>query len=355
MPPALPTPGFPPLARFRVRLAAQDPLRLPPYAGSAWRGLLGHGLRRTACVTRQPTCAGCLLRGTCVYATLFETPADGDLAHEGYSALPHPFVLALDPRAPHHLAPGAPFDLGLHLLGPAIAQVPYLIHALGLAGQQGFGRARARFALVAVDRERTLGAEDWRPVYQAEEGLYHPQETPPPALPPAPERIRLRLVTPLRVKRDGRFLGARELTLADLLRALHQRLRRLADLYGGDPHAFDLPPPAARPPLTLTVHGLRWHDWTRYSSRQDRLMQLGGLIGELDLTGPGLAPLWPALWLGQWTHVGKGTAFGLGGYRLAAIPEGETEDRDGRKLANGDGGGNRVENRDPCPTMDHPP
>lgn len=52
-------------------------------------------------------------------------------------------------------------------------------------------------------------------------------------------------------------------------------------------------------------------------ARLDALMQLGGLIGEVSLTGPALAELWPALWFGQWTHVGQGTAFGLGGYRIA--------------------------------------
>ncbi len=35
-----------PLARLRAELCTRDPIRLPPYAGSAWRGLLGHGLRQ---------------------------------------------------------------------------------------------------------------------------------------------------------------------------------------------------------------------------------------------------------------------------------------------------------------------
>ncbi len=69
--------------------------------------------------------------------------------------------------------------------------------------------------------------------------------------------------------------------------------------------------------FSLQPHWLHWHEWTRYSSRQNILMQFGGLIGEVDLDGPALL----AFWLGQWTHVGKGAAFGLGGYRLLASPE----------------------------------
>jgi len=53
----------------------------------------------------------------------------------------------------------------------------------------------------------------------------------------------------------------------------------------------------------------------------ERGLQLGGLIGEVSLAGPALAVLWPALWFGQWTHVGQGTAFGLGGYRTRAAPK----------------------------------
>ena len=56
--------GLPDLARFRFGLRALDPIRLTEYPGSAWRGLLGHGLRRTVCVTRQPTArAACFIHG----------------------------------------------------------------------------------------------------------------------------------------------------------------------------------------------------------------------------------------------------------------------------------------------------
>jgi hypothetical protein len=61
---------------------------------------------------------------------------------------------------------------------------------------------------------------------------------------------------------------------------------------------------------------LAHQDWTRYSSRQNTLMEMGGLLGEMLLTGPGLIGLWPALEYGQWVHVGKGTSFGLGAYTL---------------------------------------
>ena len=63
---------------------------------------------------------------------------------------------------------------------------------------------------------------------------------------------------------------------------------------------------------------LHWFDWTRYSSRQQQEMTLGGVLGTWTLHGSTetLAALWPWLWLGQWLHVGKNASMGMGGYTL---------------------------------------
>jgi hypothetical protein len=315
-----PVTGLPDAARFRFWLEAIEPVRLPPFPGSALRGVLGAGLRRTACVTRQPVCAGCLLRGTCVYSTLFESPSLGDDGGGRYAQLPHPFVLDVAATAGSEFGPGETFAFGINLIGPALTQMPYLIHALQLAGQRGLGKGAGRFRVATLERERTLGKEDWSPVYTSESGEYLPgltvrQPHPKPAT--TSPMAALRLLTPLRIKRRGHLVGPAEFEAADLLRALCERLTLLAGLYGGDAahfqwggirhHADD---------VRIQAHDLRWHDWTRFSSRQDTLMQMGGLLGGLSLVGPGLDAFGPALWYGQWVHVGKGTSFGLGAYHI---------------------------------------
>ncbi|MGH7307219.1 MAG: CRISPR system precrRNA processing endoribonuclease RAMP protein Cas6 [Candidatus Rokuibacteriota bacterium] len=44
-------------------------------------------------------------------------------------------------------------------------------------------------------------------------------------------------------------------------------------------------------------------------------MEWEGLVGTALYEG-NLKPFWPYLVFGQWTHVGSGTTFGLGGYRI---------------------------------------
>src|SRR5438093_6172889 len=50
-----------PLARYRLRFKPSGEGRLPAYAGSAWRGALGHALKKAVCVTRLSSCPPCLL------------------------------------------------------------------------------------------------------------------------------------------------------------------------------------------------------------------------------------------------------------------------------------------------------
>jgi CRISPR/Cas system endoribonuclease Cas6 (RAMP superfamily) len=62
---------------------------------------------------------------------------------------------------------------------------------------------------------------------------------------------------------------------------------------------------------------LKWFDWERYSSRQQATMRMGGLMGRVTFEG-NLAPFYMLLEAGEITHVGKGTSFGLGHYRIVS-------------------------------------
>jgi len=300
-----------PVLPLTLTLELRDPLRLPPYPGSTFRGALGMALKRLACPLRRQPCEGCLLRAHCVYLQLFDTPGvpGGDV--------PRPFVLEPPPSPRRGYPAGATLRLGLTLLGRAIDHLPYFLAAFGRLGERwGLGRDRAHFRLVDA-REATAG--DTGPLFFDGRFLRPPIPLPDPwAAPPiARQEITLQLRTPLRlrVKRDLQTPDGPP-SFALLMERLAGRIRLLAENHGTDPVAAEeIRPPAGTDAVILVRDPLRWKDWERYSRRQGRAMKLGGMEGHLTYRGA-LTPFVPWLTFGRWLHLGNGATFGLGHYRL---------------------------------------
>jgi hypothetical protein len=303
-----------PLARYRLHLRAEAPVRLPEYAGSAWRGVLGHALKRTVCVTREPHCDRCLLYQACTYAYVFETPPPTDTAKlRKYPAAPHPFVVEPWPDC-RDVAAGAAFGLDLVLIGRGRAQLPYFIEALRRAGETGIGKDARRYALESVAQETQEG---WTPIYAAG-GRLETVDTGPMAVPSPPaQALRIELLTPLRLKVGDDLVTPARLRFRDFFSHLLRRVSLLTYFHTDTPleTGFRALVQAAEA-LDWQTADLSWQDWVRYSSRQDALLQMGGLVGTLTLPAAGLERFWPYLWLGQWTHVGKAAVMGLGRYQL---------------------------------------
>jgi hypothetical protein len=313
-----PTPiGFMfPLGHYRLTFRAIDRLPLPAYSGSAWRGLFGHGLKHTVCVTRKRDCAACMLLRSCVYPYLFETAPDPQSEKmRRQQDVPHPFVLRPDPDLPGELAANERFSLELVLVGRAVSHLAYVLQAFRVAGERGVGKARARFALRTVEQSNLT---IWQPIY-ADGGALDARPPRTIAIPPVPEEVRIRIQTPLRLRREGTLITPRNFRFQDLFGNLLRRISMLSYFHTdwGLETDFRGLVDAARA-LEVTRRDLHWREWTRYSSRQQRRLQMGGLVGSIALEGEDLAPFWPYLWLGQWVHAGKGAVMGLGRYRLTA-------------------------------------
>ncbi|MFZ5653800.1 MAG: CRISPR system precrRNA processing endoribonuclease RAMP protein Cas6 [Pseudomonadota bacterium] len=305
-----------PLARYRLQLRTETRVCLPAYAGSAWRGALGHALKRTVCVTGARHCPDCLLYRSCVYPYVFETPPPEQAAKlRKYPAAPHPFVIEPWPEC-RELAPGEAFGVDLVLIGRGNAQLAYFIEALRRAGERGLGSGDGRYALAGVAQETAAG---WQAVY-APGGRLDVLPATAPAVPPLPAGpVRVELRTPLRLKVGGDLVTPGRLRFRDFFSQLLRRISLLSYFHTDTPLETDFRALVqAAENVALAEPELRWQDWTRHSSRQGTLLQMGGLVGGFMLAGEALAPFWPYLWLGQWTHAGKGAVMGLGRYRLAA-------------------------------------
>ena len=339
--PPLPSPIA--VARYRFTAIVQQPLQLPDYAGSLLRGQFGAALRSVACMTRAPTCHGCPLLQTCPYTRIFEAtpPPKGQHALQDFSQIPNPYIM--EPPTPGARLLGAGEHLVFHLVlvGHAIDQLALIVFALQRALAQGLTKARVPVDLLQVDHvdaahqahciwhaERpTLAAHDATVTPPTPENATQLIASPALSMGQKPEnisQISLQFHTPLRLQQQGKPLGLGQLAPRVLVAALARRTALLMEFHAGlgseHGHWGAAAKAAARFSETLTdKQHLRWQDWTRYSSRQQQEMTLGGAMGSWTLLArdpAAISAIWPWLWLGQWLHVGKNATMGMGGYTL---------------------------------------
>jgi hypothetical protein len=118
--------------RYRFVVRAQTALRLNAFAGSTLRGGFGHVFKRTVCIWPPGDCPRCLLRQTCSYPYVFETPPPpGSTKLRGLDQIPRPFVLE-PPEGERQYQPGEHFEFRLVLVGRSLDYLPYFVFTTGL-------------------------------------------------------------------------------------------------------------------------------------------------------------------------------------------------------------------------------
>lgn len=306
-----------PLARYRFEWQVTSPVRLPDYAGSMLRGAFGHALRSLACMTRAKTCDGCALTSTCPYPALFAPPAPAAHTLQKFSQVPVPYVIEPPEWGAKVLAEGEVFSFNQVLIGGALRELPLVILAWRRALGRGIGAGDGKADLIRVVHCGEAGETE---IHRPESGalLAHEQKVSlPDTAGPDALRAMLRFHTPLRLQQNGRALPPEKLDARTLLMALARRASLLAEFHCGTSLIEDFSALSAACAGISEEKNLAWRDWTRYSSRQQQKIALGGVVGDWMLEGE-LTPFLQLLRLGEWLHVGKETAFGLGHYMLLA-------------------------------------
>lgn len=301
------------IGRYRARFEADQPVRMSEFPGSAWRGALGHAMKRTVCMTRLPRCRECALYHSCAFPYFYDTPPPPAATKmRRYETAPHPFVLR----------PGedgeTEYVLDFTLIGQANRQLALFIHALTRAAEGRKGVAGNYLRLLVVEQEAApLGSGAWHLIHRPGEAL---QALPPaqPEAPPVPAACHVSILSPLRVKRNGRHVGPGDFRFADLFGHLLRRVSMLTAFHTDTPLETDFRGLMALARQVEAHTELVWEDKPRYSRIQQAAMKLGGVVGSMDLSGVDLTPFWPYLWLGQWLHAGSGATMGLGCYRIEA-------------------------------------
>ena len=292
----------------------KGPAILPPYKGSTIRGVFGHALKRVACVLRTNRCEQCPLVGDCLYAMMFiKPPPPSGVAVR--SSRPHPFVFQTQDGGRTEYSASDRFECSLILFGSINDKLPYFVFAFREMGKIGMGKRihgrRGPFELEKVTCGDHLVYESGSDTVAVPGQLrYLTPKADGNVTVSGCKKLQLKLLTPLRFKSNGRL--GRQLDFRELVRLSLRRMSSLMDAFGQGEPKLDYTGIIKRSEKVKTVtSSLRWFDWQRFSNRQQRHVQLGGLVGDVTYQGD-LDEFLPYINFCQKTHLGKNTSFGLG-------------------------------------------
>jgi len=309
------------------------PLRLNPHTGSAIRGAFYHALRNGFCAfardrdAQDAQCARCALAATCPVAFLVSTL---DEKSDRGANVPRPYTIQPPLDGKTDYAPGETLTFGLTMYARALNLFPYVVLAVqrhmerdGLGKPiQSNGYRRGQFRVRRVWAENPLTGERQEVLRQGENMVQVPdvpitngQISNVKFQITTDHRLTIELLTPLRLVDNEQLV--RRIAFRPFMQRLHQRLRQLAAEYSDTPLTFDLRPVMDQAEAVRVIQDETcWLELESYSTRLNRATPIGGLTGRVTFEGE-LAPFWPELLWGQFTHVGKDAVKGNGMYRVS--------------------------------------
>jgi len=306
-----------PYQKYQFVLKALETIELPLYKGSTFRGGFGNAFKKVVCVFRRKQCSECLINRECAYSYIFETPQPGTASffpNEKYEAVPHPFILEPPLTNQKIFEAGTELTFTLILIGKAIKYLPFFVMSFEYLGEIGIGKGRGKYELAKITMEGIN-------IYEATHRALTPGEPKLIEIPDKPdfdsneEHLAIEFLTPTRLKHQRKFVSKLEFFIL-----ITNLLRRIA-LLNFYHHNHTKPGwnhkeliEKARS-VALQKDEMSWIDWERYSHRQKTRLKLGGLVGKVEYKGR-IDAFKSLLKAGEIFHVGKGTSFGLGQYKI---------------------------------------
>ncbi len=260
--------------------------------GDRWRGGLGSALRGLVCKQRGADCLHCDFKQDCFYFQNFEIDK------------PHPYIIqpALDSK--DYYEPDEEIRLNFTLIGDAIRHLYVFIKAMEHLGINGIGKGRGRFYINDASTKALFDLKDIFNYKKRQMG-----------------HITVELLTHLKLKDTETGIHYSDISFKTFFKHLIKRIINLNNLYcDGMDFDRDKVETESRRLQSLaesikTDSYTEWKDYRRFSSRQNKSMKIGGLIGLIKLSGD-LSPFYPYLKIGEVIGVGQHTTSGFGRYKL---------------------------------------
>lgn len=333
-------------SKFNFTIKFLEDINLPSFKGSTFRGGFGYIFKKLACPIKRMSCLDCFIADSCPYANVFTNPTSirnkTFLSDNSYS--PHPFIFDLEndqQSGKNFYRKGEEFSFNFIVIGDANKYISYFIYSFIELGKSGIGKNLGKYKLISIknnnieifDRENekiiqeNISIIDFNNLINYKNDLLKDIDSPDNSHNNNLEdnikyKIALDFISPARIKNNKRYIDNLDFNI--FIINILRRIYLLICLFCLNKNR-DL-----QPELNLNEflenskkilnydESLKWKDWERYSTRQKTSMKLGGFVGKISFVGLGNdfnKYILPIL-ICEDLHVGKGTSFGLGKYKI---------------------------------------
>ncbi|MEO0131442.1 MAG: CRISPR system precrRNA processing endoribonuclease RAMP protein Cas6 [candidate division WOR-3 bacterium] len=303
------------VAKLKINYRVIDILQLNQFIGSILRGAFGYIFRKITCPNKNQRCSDCLLKSKCIYLYIFETPRpENSQIMRKYESIPRPFIIEPPLNNKQIYKPGENFIFNLILIGRAIEYIPYFIYTLEEIGNYGIGKNRGHMSLVSI-------TQGLRKIYNGGDRKILANIIPQKLSLTKPrkpiKKITIKFLTPFRIIYQEKL--TQSLDFHVLIRSLLRRIGLLSYFHADEPYKIDFKYLISKAEKIQTIKAnLMFQEQYRYSTRQQQRISIAGMIGEFTYQGD-LTEFLPYLKIGEVVHVGKGTVFGMGKYKLEVM------------------------------------
>jgi len=189
------------------------------------------------------------------------------------------------------------YDFSFYLFNEATTQLPYILSALHMMlTQNGLGKDRKTYKNfnIYINDNNCLQNGDIKIPKNFVKTFQIDKICPD---------VKLKFITPLRMKKDNRFIRNDKIELKDLVNSIYQRQMKLLNKeYRKFPYEIN---------GEIIDKKLKYKELTRHSNRQKTTMNLGGIMGSIEIKNLN-EESFNVLKLGELIGLGKSTVFGLG-------------------------------------------
>jgi len=308
---------------LEFKLRVKDNISLPEHPGSTFRGAFGHGLYNICCSLRNKICDKCNLKSNCAYSLLFNpflTGKEREDSSTRFHNKPRPFII-INSISKELYKKGEVIEFQIVLFGYMSKFIPFIIESWRYLQKEGLGANRGEFQLEEVWQTNEIKGNSVR-IYSIQDNKINNHDIKINSQDiknyssslKDKNNITLSLETPILLKYQNKYV--KELDFSVLIQNLFRRLSSLSYFYGKEKLELNFQEFIDKAKtIKIENNQTEWIHWQRLSNRQDRKIEMYGLTREITYMGELNTYLEYLIW-GQYTNVGKNTAFGQGVYRV---------------------------------------